>query len=245
MINQIFFDGKGAGPDHGAERCRQVVEITQIVKQEVTQVEGGGEDKEENSAKKRKLEMNFQSSVLDSVRKSLAQTGEEDSAIPWLQILTRFAILFPSTLVTAGLMPKIVQVLMESLEDCRSSATKIVLLRAWHAVIGVVDTHQMDLFSGRQRVILVQLWDYTVNTVSLNHCVAEGNALLQALIKHRARQEEAGEEALRKLYFLLTSKLVKANIHSLQTYITLVAHCPRLPEIKAKEVPSHSSLSQR
>ena len=218
VANQLFFDGTNSD-------SQSAVEITQIVRQEVTQIEE--DDSNENPAKRRKLEMNFTDSILNSIKNCKVKTKQEDSAIPWLQILARLMAKFPQTLASADLLDRTCQILLDCLRDCKSTNTKSELLNACNELVKADSRQEL------KPSVVIQLWDFTVNTVSLNHCVENGNRLLQSLIRYRCQDTEV----IQKIYLLFTSKLVKQNEHSVRTLVTLIAFCPRLPEFKGNQVP--------
>ena len=112
------------------------------------------------------------------------------------------------------------QLLLERLQDCRSPVVKEWLLTAADALI------YADKMTGSQlkTPFIRQLWAFTVNSVSLNHCVESANALLTTLIRYWSQsrgQSSEGIEHLEKLYALFTTKLVTPNEHTVRTLITL------------------------
>ena len=113
------------------------------------------------------------------------------------------------------------QLLLERLQDCRNPLVKEWLLTAADALI------YADKVTGKNQLktpFVRQLWAFTVNSVSLNHCVESANALLTTLIRYWSQSRghsSEGIEHLEKLYALFTTKLVTPNEHTVRTLITL------------------------
>ena len=116
------------------------------------------------------------------------------------------------------------QLLLERLQDCRNPLVKEWLLTAADALI------YADKVTGKNQLktpFVRQLWAFTVNSVSLNHCVESANALLTTLIRYWSGGSRGGQsstegiEHLEKLYALFTTKLVTPNEHTVKTLVTL------------------------
>ena len=168
---QLFLNAEN--PEHTLDD-HVGIEVTQVVPFDVTQ-----QDQEQRHAKRRKISLSFKSSLIDALKpdytsqKSSERIGDE-KIIPYLQIISRLLTKYPR-----HFEPPTVDVLfctiLDLIQDCRNILVKAILLEASENVLKVLTIQKRDL----PVTDLLRLWEASVNTVSLNQCMKEGNSLIR------------------------------------------------------------------
>ena len=65
--------------------------------------------------------------------------------------------------------------ILDLIQDCRNITVKAVLLQASENLLKLLSLHKKEL----PAVDLLRLWEASVNTVSLNQCMKEGNSIIR------------------------------------------------------------------
>ena len=161
------------------------IEVTQIVPLDVTQSE-----QDERNTKRRKITLSFKSSLLDPLKSDYSsskfnekfsdvKTGVVDlshlaTIIPYLQIIDRLMSKYPLNFERSNL-DALSNTILDLIQDCRNITVKAVLLEASENLLKLLSLHKKEL----PAVDLLRLWEASVNTVSLNQCMKEGNSVIR------------------------------------------------------------------
>ena len=179
---QLFLNSKHS--EHALDE-HMGIEVTQIVPLDVTQNE-----QDERNTKRRKITLSFKSSLLDPLKSDYSsskfnekfsdvKTGVVDlshlaTIIPYLQIIDRLMSKYPLNFERSNL-DALSNTILDLIQDCRNITVKAVLLEASENLLKLLSLHKKEL----PAVDLLRLWEASVNTVSLNQCMKEGNSVIR------------------------------------------------------------------
>ena len=169
VCNQLFLNSENREPTLDDN---EGIEVTQVVPLDVTQ-----ENQEERNVKRRKISLSFKSSLLDPLKSEQTAKYKKDSddrIIPYLQIINRILVKY-SVRFEAKLLDLLSSTLLDLIQDCRNIMVKALLLECSNNTMKSFSTQGREL----PAIDYLRLWEASVNTVSLNQCMKEGNRIIR------------------------------------------------------------------
>ncbi|XP_040573183.1 serine-protein kinase ATM [Lepeophtheirus salmonis] len=191
--------------DLGIEVVRQLFIENNEVTREITQIVNLNETiSQQPSAKRRRvLQVGFES-LLENIRNE-----DKNISIPWLQILSGLLFRYPKDSLTSYQFCNIFSQIVFVLQGSKVISVKREILKTLEALKILSSTCNF-------KTDWSLVWEYTLNIVSLNQCMEEGHSLIRLLMMDMSTRK------LRRLMDIYMNKIVKCNLYSIQTLVSLI-----------------------